>query len=109
MGITKTEGFQVEVTNMADVLKALGHPARLTIIEYLSKTKSCISGDLEGIIPLAQPTISRHLSELKRVNLIQGSISGKNICYCINTKEWQKIEEYLFAISKSITTHNECC
>ena len=71
MGITKTEGFTANITEMADVLKALGHPARLAIMEYLARTPSCVCGDIVNEIPLAQPTISRHLSELKRVGLIE--------------------------------------
>lgn len=109
MGITKTIGFEKKTTEMADILKVLGHPARLSIVEYLSRTDSCISGDLEHLIPLAQPTISRHLSELKRVNLIQGTISGKNICYCLNTSTWQELEEYLLGVSNSISVKNNCC
>ena len=109
MGITKIDGFEKVTTSMADVLKVLGHPARLSIIKYLSETESCICSDIVDIIPLAQPTISRHLSELKRVNLIKGSISGKNICYCINQEKWREMEEYLFSISQSITSNNSCC
>ena len=108
MGITKVEGFEIITTQMADTLKVLGHPARLSIIKYLSETDSCVSGDLEDIIPLAQPTISRHLSELKRVNLIKGSISGKTICYCINNTTWRNVEEYLFNISESIKAPKKC-
>ena len=76
MGITKTDGFTKEINQTADILKVLGHPARLAIIEHLAKSPSCICNDIVDEIPLAQPTISRHLSELKRVGLIQGTIEG---------------------------------
>ena len=91
MGITKTEGFDPRVAEMADVLKALGHPARLSIMEFLAKSSTCICNDIVDELPLAQPTISRHLSELKRVGLIKGVIEGKNTCYCINEDSWSNV------------------
>ena len=109
MGITKTEGFATKVTDMAEVLKALGHPARLAIIEFLAKSPSCVCNDIVGEIPLAQPTISRHLSELKKVGLIQGSIEGKNICYCINEERWSDVKELVDNLSNQLTQTNKCC
>lgn len=92
MGITKTEGFPQIINETALVFKALGHPARLAIIEHLIQSPSCICNDIVDQIPLAQPTISRHLAELKKVGLIQGTIEGKNICYCINDEKWAEIK-----------------
>ena len=109
MGITKTDGFTEQVNIMADMLKALGHPARLSIMQYLADSPSCICNDLVDELPLAQPTISRHLSELKRVGLIQGTISGKNICYCINPEKLQAINDLLGNLSKQLSCSEECC
>lgn len=108
MGITKTTGFSEEVNNMSEILKALGHPARLSIMHYLAKSPSCICNDIVLELPLAQPTISRHLSELKRVGLIQGQISGKNICYCINTQTWNEVLQYLETITVSLSHSKKC-
>ena len=108
MGITKTDGFTASITDMAEVLKALGHPARLAIMQHLAKSPSCICNDIVQELPLAQPTISRHLSELKRVGLIQGNISGKNICYCINTERWEALQLFLKSIKQSLA-NNSCC
>ena len=109
MGITKIEGFEPRVAIMAEVLKALGHPARLSIMEFLAKSPSCICNDLVDEIPLAQPTISRHLSELKKVGLIQGTISGKNVCYCINEEKWSEVLLLVESISKDLLGQNKCC
>ena len=109
MGITKTEGFNIQVTKMAEMLKALGHPARLGIILHLANTPGCICNDLIDVIPLAQPTISRHLSELKKVGLIQGNIEGKNICYCINESVWNEIKQVLSNVSTALEKRNTCC
>lgn len=108
MGITKTKGFNKSTNEMAEVFKAIGHPARLSIMLYLAEQNSCICNDIVEKLPLAQPTISRHLSELKKVGLIKGSIEGKNICYCINEKTWLKIVEQINNISTSIND-SSCC
>lgn len=109
MGITKTEGFTEEVTDMANVLKALGHPARLSIMQFLASSSSCVCNDIVEELPLAQPTISRHLSELKKVGLIQGSIEGKNICYCINQEKWQEVQMYINELNAVMQSQNNCC
>ena len=92
MGLTKTENFTAEQNELAGLAKVLGHPARIAIIHHLIKVNRCICGDIVGEIPLAQPTISRHLKELKSVGLIQGNIEGNSIRYCINSKRWTEIQ-----------------
>ena|GEM_PF-1898394 len=64
--------------------KALGHPARIEILEYLLAHQTCICGDLVDELPLAQATVSQHLKELKAAGLIHGEIEGNSVCYCIN-------------------------
>lgn len=98
MGITKTDGFSTETNKMANALKALGHPARLEIIRFLIKTPNSICNDVVDAIPLAQSTISRHLSELKNVGLISGKQSGTNIYYTINDKIWEEMNNYLVVL-----------
>ena len=109
MGITKTDGFSSETTTMADILKAMGHPARLKIIKYLSETNTCIGNEIVDVLPLAQPTISRHLSELKKVGLVQGTISGSNMNYCINKKTWNAVKELIMAIDGHMCDSENCC
>jgi ArsR family transcriptional regulator, arsenate/arsenite/antimonite-responsive transcriptional repressor len=110
MGITKTAGFASETNEVADILKALGHPARIAIIDYLLKVDSCICGDIVNELPLAQPTISQHLKELKNAGLIKGNFEGTSICYCINEVGFEKIKSFF----EKTTTHIEkskrkCC
>jgi DNA-binding transcriptional ArsR family regulator len=80
---------------MASLAKALGHPARVAIIEHLIKVNACICGDIVNELPLAQPTVSQHLKELKNVGLIKGEIEGNSICYCIDPRAIRKIANYL--------------
>ena len=107
-GNNKTEGFPSKVTDAALVFKALGHPARLAIMEYLANSTSCICNDIVDQIPLAQPTISRHLSELKKVGLILGTIEGKNTCYCIDQKRWAELKKLIneFCIPQNNVTQS---
>ncbi len=110
MGLTKKEIFTAEQNEIARIAKVLGHPARIAILEHLSKTKTCICNDLVNEIGLAQATISQHLKELKKVEIIQGTIEGTSICYCINQEKWNIIKttfEGFFNIFSA--SKNNCC
>ncbi len=110
MGATKTDNYTDEQNKIALLLKALGHPARIAIIEYLIKVNSCICGDIVNEIKLAQPTISQHLKELKNVGIIKGSIEGTAICYCIDETVWNQIQAYFESINlKLIKKSTNCC
>lgn len=107
MGASKTESFSAEQNEMASLFKALSHPARIAIVDYLLKVDSCICGDIVNELPLAQPTISQHLKELKNANIIQGTIEGTAICYCINPDTMAKIESHFGMIRQKLK--NKCC
>ena len=96
MGATKTDNFTENQNQLAGLLKALAHPARVAIIEHLVKTNKCVCGDIVDVIPLAQATVSQHLKELKNAGLIQGEINPPKIKYCINKENWRKAK-LLFA------------
>lgn len=83
MGLTKAEIFTDRQNRLAAMMKALAHPARIAIIQHLIKTQACVCGDLVDELGLAQATISQHLKELKTAGLIQGTIEGTSVCYCI--------------------------
>ena len=89
MGASKTEHFTAEQNQLATLAKALGHPARVAILEYLLKVNKCICGDIVNELPLAQPTVSQHLKELKLAGLIKGNVEGNSICYCIR-RVWRR-------------------
>ncbi|CAN5434677.1 metalloregulator ArsR/SmtB family transcription factor [soil metagenome] len=109
MGATKTEHFTDVQNEIAILAKALGHPARIAIIEYLISVDSCICGDIVNKLPLAQPTISQHLKELKNAGLIKGNIEGNAICYCVNKNALKKINSYLNLIAAKILKRNNNC
>jgi ArsR family transcriptional regulator len=109
MGVTKTERFTQEQNDIAILLKALAHPARIAIIEYLLSVNTCICNDIVDEIKLAQPTVSQHLKELKNAGIIQGEIDGKSICYCINPESFKKMEHFVDQIFHKIHQQNNCC
>ena len=110
MGATKTEHFTDEQNELAVMLKALGHPARIAIVEYLHRVDTCICGDIVEELPLAQPTVSQHLKELKQANLIKGSIDGTSICYCLNEAAFKQVAQFISQYSKVLKKKaNHCC
>ncbi len=110
MGITKTEQFTDRQNEIAKVLKALAHPARVAILDYLLKVDTCICGDIVNVLPLAQPTVSQHLKELKNAGLIKGTIEGTAICYCIDENGLEVLRLYSSSINEQIKDkQNKCC
>ncbi len=106
MGITKTEGFTKAQVELAALAKALGHPARVAILQFLAAKKSCICGDIVDELPLSQSTVSQHLKELKNVGLIKGDIEGPSVCYCIDEKAWIKAQKN---VTDLFSKFNTCC
>ena len=101
MAISKTEEFTAEEISLADIAKALSHPARIKILKILSAKNVCVCGDIVELLPLAQATVSQHLKELKRVGLIDGEIDGPKVCYCLNTQTMEKAKTELNKLFKN--------
>lgn len=89
--------------------KAIGHPARIAILQYLVRKNACVCGDLVDELGLAQPTISQHLKELKNAGIIQGTIEGTSVCYCINPKVWKQYKDILTHFFRDIEPNEDCC
>lgn len=108
MGATDTTHFTNKQNEIALLTKALGHPARIAILEYLLSVDTCICGDIVNELPLAQPTVSQHLKELKNAGIIQGTIDGNAICYCINELVFDKLINYFLKITTKLKKA-KCC
>jgi DNA-binding transcriptional ArsR family regulator len=106
MGTSKKTSFGERENRIADLAKALGHPARVAILEFLAGQNACVCGDIVDHIPLSQATVSQHLAELKRVGLIKGEIAGPRVCYCIDRKAWTEARE---SITQFLTDVGGCC
>jgi DNA-binding transcriptional ArsR family regulator len=108
MGLTKTEGFTKAQLDLSALTKALGHPARIAVIQFLLERKACVCGDIVDELPLSQSTVSQHLKELKNVGLIKGDIEGPSTCYCIDEKVWLKAQKLLGDFFKAYKPGNGC-
>lgn len=112
MGRSKTSLFTPSQNELADLAKALAHPARVAILLHLASTQSCINGTLVQELGLAQATISQHLRELKELGLIRGCIEGAAVNYCLNTERWQAVQELFQSFFEQLTASNlntQCC
>jgi DNA-binding transcriptional ArsR family regulator len=109
MGVSKKELFDAEVNELALQAKAIAHPARIAILKYLLETRACINGDLVAELGLAQATISQHLRELKAAGLIQGSIEGTKVNYCIDAANWTRVKALFNDFFGTYDHLNNCC
>ena len=110
MGATKTDLYTNQQNELAILTKALGHPARIAIIEHILKVNSCICGDIVNELPLTQPTVSQHLKELKNAGLIKGSVEGNAICYCIDENGFEKVKSFFQNVYQHIDEKKtKCC
>ncbi|MGN7722299.1 ArsR/SmtB family transcription factor [Chitinophaga sp. 22620] len=109
MGITRTELFSKKQNDMANMAKVIAHPARIAILQYLINVNTCICGDLVEELGLAQATISQHLKELKNAGLIQGTVEGTSVCYCIHPGSWKKFREHFAAFFVEVKNDDGSC
>ena len=95
---------------IARFAKALGHPTRIAILNFLARQESCYFGDIHDELPIAKATVSQHLKELKDAGLIQGEIETPKVKYCINRENWE-IARQLFAqfLCDCASKKGACC
>lgn len=110
MAVTKAELFNTEQKTNAGLAKALGHPARIAILEILARRTDCICGDITEELPLAQSTVSQHLKVLKEAGIIKGEINGVRICYCLNEEVLEGLESFSEFIKTTMDSiQKNCC
>jgi ArsR family transcriptional regulator, arsenate/arsenite/antimonite-responsive transcriptional repressor len=99
---SKTELFDKELAEMAVIFKALAHPARLRILQFLAETQTCITGDISDELPLGRTTVNQHLKELKDTGLIQGHIDGVKTKYCLEPEKLSEVKTLLIGFLEEI-------
>ncbi|WP_339869508.1 metalloregulator ArsR/SmtB family transcription factor [uncultured Algoriphagus sp.] len=112
MGITKSDLFTAQQNELSQLAKAMGHPARIAILQYLLASKVCVNGTLVQELGLAQATISQHLRELKEIGLIKGTVEGVSVSYCINSEKWESVKSLfngLFDQHTTVCVDRDCC
>jgi ArsR family transcriptional regulator, arsenate/arsenite/antimonite-responsive transcriptional repressor len=87
--------LNIDAEELATICKALGHPARVQLLKYLSAYGSCYFGSLTDVLPLAASTISQHVSVLKQAGLIVGSADEQRVCYCVNTERLDQLKHMI--------------
>ncbi len=105
MAYSKAEIFDAEDLELSQMAKAISHPARVAILRFLAKQRSCICNDIVQALPLSQSTVSQHLKALKQVGLISGEIDGPRVCYCLNRQRCAKAMQMLTILFHDI----KCC
>lgn len=108
MGAIKPDTYTETQETLATIARALGHPARISILQELGNQQSCQCGLLAETMGLAQSTVSQHLKELKNAGIIKGSIDDSRTCYCLSS---EKINELMVFLSQIIKNENQsdCC
>lgn len=102
--------YSEEQEKIARFAKAMGHPARIAILQFLAAQKCCFFGDIHEELPIAKATVSQHLKELKEAELIQGEIEAPKVRYCINKENWE-IARRMFAdfFGQPVCKKESCC
>lgn len=109
MAITKAQLFNKKQIKAAGFAKALGHPARIAILEILARRDTCICGDITDQLPLAQSTVSQHLKALKTAGIIKGEIDGVRTCYCLDEENLAELKTIMETFLTNLTTKNSNC
>ena len=107
MAYAKTGLFDPKLNAASLLFKALGHPARLAILKYLAETRVCITGDISDELPLSRTTVNQHLKELKNAGLIQGTVDGVKVNYCLNPGRIRELSETANCFFKEIEMGGE--
>lgn len=103
MPVIKTDQFKKADVRLAEIAKALAHPARIAILKELSRRNECVCGQIVDVIPLAQSTVSQHLKELQDIGMIKGEIDGPRSCYCIDGQKMNELVELLGEFLHTVT------
>ncbi len=102
MPAARTDVFTAEDQQLAQLAKALGHPARIAILRILAQRQACVCGELVELMPLAQATVSQHLRELKEAGLIRGNIDGPRVCYCLDAAGLRRLRDGFTGLFESV-------
>ncbi|MBO5729395.1 MAG: winged helix-turn-helix transcriptional regulator [Paludibacteraceae bacterium] len=101
--------YTLNQEQIARFAKAMGHPARMAILQFLAKQSTCYFGDIHEELPIAKATVSQHLKELKEAGLIQGEIETPKVKYCINRENWQLAQQLFNDFFGQSLNKKSCC
>lgn len=107
--MSKQEIFNDDLMELSKFAKVISHPARLSILQFLSESKTCISGDISDFLPLSRSTVFQHLQELKALGLIHGEIDGLKVNYCLCGSTIEKYKAMFDSFFDKIDTKEINC
>ena len=105
----KSDLFNADLNERAMLFKALAHPARLQILQFLAASESCITGDISDELPLSRTTVNQHIKELKEIGLIKGHIEGVRTKYCLNIKRVEELKSVFEDLINNLDINNYKC
>ena len=109
METEKNRDYSIDNEQLARFAKAMGHPARITILQFLASLDCCYFGDIHNELPISKATVSQHLKELKDAGLIQGEIETPKVKYCINKENWEKAQQFFTVFFEVKKEKAACC
>jgi DNA-binding transcriptional ArsR family regulator len=109
MVAAKSDQFDYELQKRAHLFKALSHPARLQILQFLAQTGKCLTGDISENFPLTRATVNQHMKELKNAGLIYGHREGAKIVFCLDPEKIKELEEILGSFLKEMHLPVDFC
>ena len=102
--------YSIRQEQLARFAKAMGHPARIAILQFLAKQETCYFGDIHEELPIAKATVSQHLKELKDAGRIQGEVEAPKVKYCINRDNWLLSKELFDGfLEQCLCKKGGCC
>ena len=102
--------YSILQEQLARFAKAMGHPARIAILQFLAAQDTCYFGDIHEELPIAKATVSQHLKELKEAGLIQGEVEAPKVRYCINRDNWALARELFDGfLTRGLSKKEGCC
>lgn len=107
--MTNHKAYSDEQERIARYAKAMGHPARMAILQFLAGRDTCYFGTIHEELPIAKATVSQHLKELKDAGLIQGEIETPKVKYCINRKNWEEARLLFAGFFNDGKGKKSCC
>jgi DNA-binding transcriptional ArsR family regulator len=109
----ETNDYQKITKNLAPLLNALSHPARLQIMLHLAKYSGCQARSISERLPLAKSTVSEHLSKLKEAGLIACDLDGTCSNYRLNDAGFELLQtsfaEFLELVNQLRAEPQKCC
>jgi DNA-binding transcriptional ArsR family regulator len=109
MVVAKTDLFEIELQKRANLFKALAHPARLQILQYLAQSGACLCGDISDMFPLTRTTVNQHMNELKEAGLICGHEKGAKTVWCLDCSKVEEMKNILEGFLNEISLPQDFC